>query len=237
MGIGYNLKFDQKYLLMKFSSLKVFPLFMTTILFLATSCNTSKTFQGAMVGGSLGGIIGGVLAKKGKKARGILIGSVIGGAAGAVVGKYMDKQAEEIRQDLKGAKVERVGEGILITFDSGLMFDVDSYQLKSATRENLDNLAETLNKYNDTEVLVQGHTDSTGSEEHNMELSNNRANSVSNFLKVNGVLSERLVIMGLGETEPIADNGTASGRKQNRRVEIAIVANKKLRRAAERGDI
>lgn len=222
---------------MKQTTLKLFPVLMVLILVLTPSCNTSKTFQGAMVGGSLGGIIGAVLAKKGKKARGILIGSVIGGAAGALIGKYMDKQAEEIQKDMKNAKVERVGEGILITFDSGLMFDVNSYQLKNATQQNLNELAETLNKYNDTEILVQGHTDSTGEEDYNMELSNSRANSVSNHLKVNGVLSERLVIMGLGETEPIADNSSASGRQKNRRVEIAIVANKKLRKAAERGDI
>lgn len=222
---------------MKLSSQRIFPFLLTIIIFLSSACNTSKTFQGAMVGGSLGGIIGAVLAKKGKKARGILIGSVIGGTAGALIGKYMDKQAEELRQDLKGATVERVGEGILITFDSGLLFDVNSFALKNATRDNLNELAVTLNKYDETEVLVQGHTDSSGSDELNMELSNNRANSVANHLKVNGVLSERLVTMGLGENEPIADNGTASGRQKNRRVEIAIVADKKLRKAAERGDI
>ena len=215
----------------------LFVTFMAAALFLMPSCNSSKTFQGAMVGGSLGGIIGAVLAKKGKKARGILIGSVIGGTAGALIGKYMDKQAKEIQEDLKGAKVERVGEGILITFDSGLMFDVNKFDLKSATRQNLNELAEVLQKYDDTEILVQGHTDSSGEEDYNMTLSNNRASSVSSYLVVKGVSGTRLVTMGLGETEPIASNETASGRQKNRRVEIAIVANKKLRRAAERGDI
>ncbi len=222
---------------MKMTTAKFFPIFLALALILTPSCNTSKTFQGAMVGGALGGVIGGALAKKGKKARGILIGSVIGGATGAVIGKYMDKQAEEMRKDLKGAKVERVGEGILITFDSGLLFDVNSYSLKGATRENLAELSRILKKYDDTEVLVQGHTDSSGEAEYNMELSNNRAKSVNGYLIGNGVGNERLITMGLGETEPIANNSTASGRKQNRRVEIAIVANKKLRRAAERGDI
>jgi outer membrane protein OmpA-like peptidoglycan-associated protein len=216
---------------------RLFPVLMILALLVTPACNTSKTFQGAMVGGALGGIIGGALGSKGKKARGILIGSVIGGTAGALVGKYMDKQAEEMRRDLEGAKVERVGEGILITFDSGLMFDVDQYNLKSATRQNLQELADVLQKYDDTEVLVQGHTDSTGEAEYNLELSNNRAKSVYGYLVSQGVSSSRLVTMGLGETEPIADNQTATGRKQNRRVEIAIVANKKLRRAAEKGQI
>ncbi len=216
---------------------KFFPILMVLSLLLTPACNTSKTFQGAMVGGALGGIIGGALGSKGKKARGILIGSVIGGTAGALIGKYMDKQAEEMRKDLEGAKVERVGEGILITFDSGLMFDVNKYDLKSSTRQNLQELADVLQKYDDTEVLVQGHTDSTGEAEYNMELSNNRAKSVYGYLVGQGVSNTRLVTMGLGETEPLASNETASGRQQNRRVEIAIVANKKLRRAAEKGQI
>jgi len=216
---------------------KFFPFLMAALLLLTPACNTSKSFKGAMVGGALGGIIGGALGSKGKKARGILIGSVIGGAAGALIGKYMDKQAEEMRQDLEGAKVERVGEGILITFDSGLMFDVDSYNLRSATRQNLQELSDVLQKYDETEVLVQGHTDSTGDEQYNLELSNNRAKSVQAYLVTQGVSNSRLVTMGLGESEPIATNSTASGRQQNRRVEIAIVANKKLRRAAEKGNI
>ncbi|MEL7120798.1 MAG: OmpA family protein [Bacteroidota bacterium] len=215
----------------------LFVVTMAIALFLMPSCNTSKTFQGAMAGGALGGIIGGVLAKKGKKARGVLIGSVIGGTAGALIGKYMDKQAKEIQEDLKGAKVERVGEGILITFDSGLMFDVNKSDLKGATRQNLNELSEVLQKYDDTEILIQGHTDSSGEEDYNMTLSNNRANSVSSYLVVKGVAKSRLVTMGLGENEPIASNETANGRQQNRRVEIAIVANDKLRKAAERGDI
>ena len=212
-------------------------IFLVCILLISPSCNTSKTFQGAMVGGALGGIIGGTMSKKGKKAKGILIGSAIGGAAGAVIGRYMDKQAEELRKDMRGAKVERVGEGILITFDSGLLFDVNSSQLKSATRANLNELGRVLKKYDDTEVLVQGHTDSTGSEDLNLRLSNDRAKSVFGYLVTQGVSSTRLITMGLGESEPIANNATASGRSQNRRVEIAIVANKKLRKAAEKGEI
>lgn len=216
---------------------KMLPLFLSMAILLTPSCNTSKSFQGAMVGGALGGIIGGALASKGKKARGILIGSVLGGAAGAAIGKYMDKQAEEIENDLENANVERVGEGILITFESGLLFDLNSFALKAPTKRNLEELSTILQKYDDTEILVQGHTDSSGDENYNLELSNNRAQSVANYLTLTGVKNDRLVTMGMGENEPVADNSTAAGRQKNRRVEIAIVANKKLRKAAERGDL
>ncbi|HKK76532.1 MAG TPA: OmpA family protein [Saprospiraceae bacterium] len=206
-------------------------------LFLMPACNSSKTLKGGAIGGAVGGIIGGTIAKKGNKSTGILIGSAIGGTAGAVIGRYMDKQAEEIRRDMEGAEVERVGEGILITFDSGLLFDVNSAALKPATRRNLEELAQTLKKYEDTEILVQGHTDATGAAEYNQELSVKRANSVKDHLVNSGVTSQRLLTQGLGETEPVASNETVTGRQQNRRVEVVIVANKELRRAAERGDL
>ncbi|MBK8044305.1 MAG: OmpA family protein [Haliscomenobacter sp.] len=202
------------------------------------SCSTHKrTVQGAVIGAAAGGVIGGVLAKKGKTAKGVLIGAAIGGVAGAAVGAYMDKQAREIQRDLKNAKVERVGEGILITFDSGLLFDVDSYALRSTTRSNLNDLAKTLNKYGDTNILVQGHTDNTGAEEHNQTLSENRARAVSGYLQQQKITPERLNTAGFGESEPIAGNDSASGRQQNRRVEVAIYANKKLIRAAKKGTI
>lgn len=201
------------------------------------ACNTNKAMKGGAIGGAVGGVIGGIIAKKGNKATGILIGSAIGGTAGAVIGRYMDKQAEEIRRDMEGAEVERVGEGILITFDSGLLFDYNSAALRSATRQNLQELARTLIKYEDTEILIQGHTDATGSDDYNLQLSKERAISVENQLITSGVADQRLIIQGLGENEPVATNETAAGRQQNRRVEVVIVANKKLRRAAKRGDI
>lgn len=203
-----------------------------------TSCSTHKnTVKGAAIGAAAGGIAGGILAKKGKTAKGVLIGAAIGGAAGAAIGAYMDKQAREIQRDLKNARVERVGEGILITFDSGLLFDVDSYALRSGTRANLNDLAKTLNKYSDTNILVQGHTDNTGTDEHNQTLSENRAKAVSNYLMQQKITPDRLNTMGFGESEPIADNNTTAGRQQNRRVEVAIYANKKLVRAAKKGTI
>lgn len=212
--------------------------FFLVVALLCVSCNTSRTAKGAVIGGTAGGVAGGVIGKKaGNTAAGIIIGAAVGGTAGALIGRYMDKQAEEIRKDMKGAKVERVGEGILITFDSGLLFDVNSYQLRSNTRQNLEELARILNKYDDTEVLIQGHTDSTGSDDLNLTLSENRAKSVSNHLLLKGVTSERLVPMGMGEGYPVADNETNAGRQANRRVEVAIFANNKLKKAAKRGDL
>ncbi|MDQ3015388.1 MAG: OmpA family protein, partial [Bacteroidota bacterium] len=150
---------------------------------------------------------------------------------------YMDKQAAKIREDLKGAKVERVGEGIVITFDSGILFDHDSYALKSTTRENLNELSPTLKKYDDTDLRILGHTDNTGTDDYNQSLSVKRASSVDNYLVSQGIASSRLSTAGYGETDPIATNETDEGRELNRRVEVVIIANKKLQRAAKNGDV
>ncbi|MCB0569910.1 MAG: OmpA family protein [Phaeodactylibacter sp.] len=219
---------------------KSFPIFLLIglALILASGCNASRTVKGGAIGAAAGGAAGAAIgSKKGKTAEGAIIGAVIGGTAGALIGRYMDKQAEEIRRDMKGATVTRVGEGILITFDSGLLFDVDSYNLRSTTRDNLNELARILNKYDDTDILIEGHTDSSGSEEHNQTLSDKRAQSVANYLIRQAVNKDRAITMGYGESQPITDNDTASGRQKNRRVEVAIFANKKLKRAAKRGDI
>jgi outer membrane protein OmpA-like peptidoglycan-associated protein len=207
------------------------------LLLTAASCK-SRMAKGAAIGAAAGGAAGAAIgSSKGKTAEGAIIGAVIGGAAGAAIGRYMDKQAEEIRRDMRGATVTRVGEGILITFDSGLLFDVNSHSLRGATQGNLNELARILNKYPDTDVLIEGHTDSTGSEELNQALSERRAQSVSNYLLRQAVSKDRLITIGYGESQPIADNATAAGRQQNRRVEVAIFANKKLKRAAKRGDV
>ncbi|MEB3323366.1 MAG: OmpA family protein, partial [Synechococcaceae cyanobacterium] len=132
----------------------------------------SRTQKGAATGAAVGGVLGGVIGNQsGNTAVGAIIGAAVGGAAGAWIGNYMDKQAEEIERDIEGARVERVGEGIKITFDSGLMFDVNKAELRSASRQNLAELAKILNKYEDTEVLLEGHTDASGSDEHNLTLS------------------------------------------------------------------
>jgi len=194
----------------------------------------SKTEKGAAIGAAAGAVVGGVIGHEaGNTAVGAIIGAAVGGAAGAYIGHYMDKQAEEIRRDLEGAQVERVGEGIKITFDSGILFDVNSSTLHSEALANLTRLAGILNKYPDTEILIEGHTDSTGPRDFNMDLSTRRAQSVANNLSGQAVLIDRFHIMGYGPDQPVATNTTVSGRQTNRRVDLAIYANDKLKKVAE----
>ncbi|MCB0664384.1 MAG: OmpA family protein [Saprospiraceae bacterium] len=200
------------------------------------SCNSSRRTQGTIIGAAVGAATGAVAAKK-NRAAAILLGASIGGVAGNLIGQYMDKQAEEIRRDLEGAKVERIGEGIVVTFDSGLLFDFDSDALRQSTRENLAQLATTLKKYDDTEVIIFGHTDSIGDTAYNRNLSERRADSVENYLTGLHIDSQRLEPQGMGESDPLASNDTEEGRQLNRRVEVTIMANKKLIRDAKKGDI
>ncbi len=203
-----------------------------------TGCNATNTTKGGAIGAGAGGAIGGVIGhKSGNTAVGAIIGAAVGGTAGALIGRHMDKQAEELKQDLKGATVERVGEGILITFDSGLLFDVDKSDIQTTTKANLDDLAATLKKYDDTNILVEGHTDATGEESYNKKLSDKRAESVEDYLVSNGVADSRITTQGYGESQPIGDNNTAAGRRQNRRVEVAIYANKQMKKLAEKGQL
>lgn len=201
---------------------------------LNVSCNASRKVQGAVIGAVVGGTTGALITNK-NKAAGIILGAGVGGAAGALIGNYMDKQARDIADDLENAHVERVGEGIVIIFDSGLLFDFDSYELRPATRENLSQLAVSLKEYEDTKLNILGHTDNVGARSYNKTLSVNRANSVEDYLVGQGVQSNRLQILGYGETDPIADNDNDQGRQQNRRVEIVIVANDELKEAAQEG--
>lgn len=205
----------------------------------ANSCkNWSKTAKGGTIGAGAGALAGAVIGKAaGSTVKGAIIGAAVGGAAGAAIGNYMDRQAREMREDLEGAKIERVGEGIQITFDSGILFDVNSYALKEQSKENIAKLAETLKKYDDTEILFAGHTDNTGSEEYNQQLSERRAKSVAEYTAFLDVNPERMTIIGYGELEPITTNETVEGRQQNRRVEIAIYANEELKRAARNGEL
>lgn len=198
------------------------------------SCNASRKVKGAIIGAVVGGTTGALITKK-NKAAGIILGAGVGGAAGALIGNYMDKQAREISDELENAHVERVGEGIVVIFDSGLLFDFDSYNLRSATQQNLSDLATSLIKYDDTELNILGHTDDVGTGSYNKTLSMNRANSVEDYLVAQGIGSGRLNILGYGETDPIASNETDDGRQQNRRVEVVIVANDELKEAAKEG--
>jgi len=195
----------------------------------------TRAQTGAAVGAGGGAIIGAVIGKAtGNTAAGAIIGGVVGGAAGAIIGNYMDQQAAELERDLEGARIERVGEGIKITFEGGLLFDVDRSDLRPAAQENLRKLTTVLQKYDDTNVLVEGHTDATGTEDYNMQLSLRRSSSVATFLAAQGVGATRLSAVGYGEVQPIANNETADGRQLNRRVEVAIWANDELKAAAKR---
>jgi len=200
----------------------------------ANCASWSKTAKGGAIGAAGGAAVGGLIgAAAGNTLAGALVGAAVGGAAGAIIGHYMDKQAAEMRKDLEGAKVERVGEGIKITFDSGLLFDVDKYDLREPSRQNLTKLAVILNKYPDTNILIEGHTDSTGTRDHNLTLSDSRAKSVADYLAAQNVKAPRFTVKGYGPDQPVSDNGTVDGRQKNRRVDLAIMANDKLKKAAQ----
>ncbi|MDH3455683.1 MAG: OmpA family protein [Gemmatimonadota bacterium] len=199
-----------------------------------TGC-ASKAQTGAIVGAGGGAVVGAVIGKvAGNTAAGAVIGAAVGGAAGAIIGGYMDQQAAEMERDLEGARIERIGEGIKITFGGGILFDVDRSELRPEAQAELAKLSRILNKYEDTNILIEGHTDATGPEEYNMDLSLRRSSSVATFLAIQTVGRERLQAVGYGEVQPIASNETREGRQQNRRVEVAIWANDKLKDAAKR---
>ena len=198
-----------------------------------SGCNASNMAKGTAIGAGSGAVIGGIIGHgSNNTAVGAIIGAAVGGTAGALIGHHMDKQAEELKADLKGAHVERVGEGIKITFDSGLMFDLNSSVLSANTKTNLTNLARTLNKYEDTNILIEGHTDQTGKDAYNLELSKKRALAVTNYLETLGVKGSRTTTTGYGETQPISTIDA-----ENRRVEVAIYANKKMQKLAEKGEL
>jgi outer membrane protein OmpA-like peptidoglycan-associated protein len=203
-----------------------------TAAFLFSGCaSMSKTQEGAAIGGAAGAVLGGIIGNQtGSTAKGAIIGAAVGGAAGAIIGRQMDEQAEALEEDLPGAEIERVGEGIQVTFDSGILFDFDSYALRAEAREHLTNLASSLNEYPDSEVLIVGHTDSSGADQYNQTLSENRADAAGNYLLRQGVKPSRVKTMGLGETEPVASNDTDMGMQQNRRVEVAIFASEEYRK-------
>ena len=222
----------------KFSKPAAFVLFFSTAA-LSTGCESSSNAgRGAGYGAAAGGVIGGIIGSEtGSWAKGALIGAVIGGAAGAVIGDYMDKQAAEIRQEVRDARVERVGDGIRVVFDTGLLFSTDSATLNANSQYNIEKLARILSRYDDTNVVVEGHTDTTGSEASNQILSERRADSVATLLRAYGVSDYRLSAIGYGETRPVATNETEAGRRLNRRVEVLIYASDELKRQAETGEL
>jgi len=189
----------------------------------------NRTQKGAAVGTAAGGAMGAVIGRaSGNTALGAIIGAAVGGATGAVIGSQMDKQAEEIKEKVPDAKVERVGEGIVVEFSSNILFGFDRSDLSAEAKENLDKLVVVLNEYPDTDIELQGHTDSKGSESYNQTLSEIRAGSVSAYLGLKGIQTSRMNVKGFGETLPKYENETDEGRAQNRRVEFLITANEKM---------
>lgn len=197
----------------------------------AVACASfGKKEQGAIIGAAAGAAVGGVVGNNtGGTARGAIIGAVVGGTAGAIIGHQMDQQAKELQVQIPGATVERVGEGIAVTFSSGLLYDFDSDAIRTAAGANLENLAKSLKKYPDTALLIVGHTDALGSTQYNQELSQRRADAAMRYLGQYGISSSRVRATGRGELEPVGSNETEGGRSGNRRIEVAIFANASAR--------
>ena len=193
----------------------------------------SNTERGAGIGAAAGGVIGGIIGRsQGNTATGAIVGAAVGGTAGAIIGRQMDRQARELEEEIANGEVERVGEGIQVTFNNAILFDVDSSTLKGTSRSDLGDLSASLQKYPNTDVIIYGFTDATGSDSYNQSLSERRASSAAAFLISQGITRARVTTIGRGESDPVASNGTADGRSQNRRVEIAIVANEEFQRQA-----
>jgi outer membrane protein OmpA-like peptidoglycan-associated protein len=205
----------------------------STVLVLSGCASWNKTEKGAVVGTAAGGAMGAVIGRaSGNTALGAIIGATVGGATGAVIGHQMDKQAEEIKNTVPDATVERVGEGIIVEFNSNVLFGFDESNLSADAKISLDKLVKVLNSYADTDIEVQGHTDSKGSEKYNQALSERRATAVTDYLDSKGISAGRLTIKGFGETAPKYENNTADGRTGNRRVEFLITANEKMKAEA-----
>ncbi len=218
--------------------LKVFVAILLSLTMLFSCKSLNNAGRGGLIGTGAGALVGAGIGKlAGNTALGAIIGAAVGGTSGVLIGHYMDKQVKEMQADVKGAKIERVGEGIKITFDSGLLFAINSSSLSAQSQANLEQLATILNKYKDTNILIEGHTDNTGKAEYNQILSEKRANAVSSFLANNNVIASRMITKGYGMTQPVSSNDTELTRAQNRRVEVAIYANDKLKKAAEKGQL
>ena len=224
-------------------------LILAIIMLMASGCNTvkktNKAQRGAAGGAVIGGVIGGVIGNnvgKGNTILGAIIGSVVGGVTGGIIGNKMDKQAEKIKNEIPGAEVQRVGEGIIVTFNEknpdgskmGVYFDFDKSDITSNSRLAMDKLVKIFNEYAETNILVEGHTYDKGTDTYNLALSERRAMAVGNYLKKESISSSRLTINWYGETQPKVENATDASRAENRRVEFAITANDKMKEAAKK---
>ena len=210
-------------------------IFASILIILAGCKNMNKTQKGAVIGTAGGAAMGAIIGKAaGNTALGAIIGATVGGVTGAIIGKQMDKQAKEIKRDVQGAKVERVGEGIVVEFNEKILFGFDRSDLTNTAANNLNKLANIMQKYPDTDIEVQGHTDNVGTNIYNLGLSERRANAVAAYLKTRGIRGTRLITKGYGESAPKYSNTSEDGRTQNRRVEFLITANEKMKADAKR---
>lgn len=208
---------------------------MSAALLLSGCASMNKTQKGAVIGAAGGGAVGAVIGKaSGNTALGAVLGAAVGGTAGTIIGRKMDKQAQEIENSVPDAKVERVGEGISVEFDSSVLFALNSFSLTPDATGNLNKLVTVLNEYPDTNIEIQGHTDSSGSEQYNQTLSEKRAGAVSTYLLQKNINGSRITTKGYGEMSPKYDNNTEVGRAENRRVEFVITANQKMINEAQK---
>jgi outer membrane protein OmpA-like peptidoglycan-associated protein len=190
----------------------------------------TKTQKGAATGTAVGALVGAGLGQAiGRDTKGTMIGAgigaVAGGLAGGAIGRYMDNQEATMRQQLagvEGASIQRNADLLAVTFKSDVLFDTNSAALKAGSYDEMNRVAQVLNQYPETTILIAGHTDSTGTDTYNQQLSERRAAAVKNALTGQGVNPARMSAIGYGESKPIADNNTESGRQINRRVEITI---------------
>jgi outer membrane protein OmpA-like peptidoglycan-associated protein len=219
------------------------------VMLLMNGCKTAKKTSnqnkgvviGAAGGAVIGGIIGNNVGNKKNTALGAILGAVVGGAAGGIIGNKMDRQAEKIKNEIPGAKVERVGEGIDVTFDennpdgtkAGVYFETNKYNISANSKLALDKLQKIFAEYPETNILIEGHTDNVGTDTYNMGLSERRANAVGNYLKSAGVTSSRLITKWYGESQPKVENTSDANRALNRRVQFVITANEKMKEEAK----
>jgi len=209
-------------------------LLVVVVLAAGACASWSAKQKGAVIGAAAGATAGGLIGRaNGSTARGAIIGAAVGGTAGAIIGHQMDQQAKELQIDIPGATVERVGEGIQVTFASGLLYDFDSDAIRPAAAANLQRLATSLKKFSDTELLIVGHTDALGSTAYNQDLSARRATSASSYLSTQGIQHDRMRTTGRGELEALGTNETEAGRQVNRRIEVAIFAGRSTRTGSQ----
>jgi outer membrane protein OmpA-like peptidoglycan-associated protein len=214
-------------------------MFIAGVCLLAVSCSANKhadkSPSAITVGTGGGTALGDVLGKmSGDNALSSLIGSAVGGSTGKVISHTMDNQAQDIQSEIPAAKVQRVAEGIEVEFNSKILFGFNSYQLLDASKGSLNQLIDVLNKYPETNIEVQGHTDSLGSPVYNQKLSEQRAQAVADYLVANNIAAARVTTKGYGALYPKYPNSTEDSRAQNRRVEFLISANNKMKTEAQK---